>query len=239
MHHNPDAKIRSLPRRQAIALLGAGAALAGFAQQSRAQAPSLPSCVATPEQTEGPYFVDEKLRRSDIRFNATGGAPRPGTPLQLALQVSQAGARGCAPLTGALVDVWHCDAAGLYSDVNDSHGDTRGSQFLRGQQLTDAGGLVRFTTIYPGWYPGRAVHIHFKLRAKAGAGRQHEFTSQLYFDEVVTDAVHAWAPYAINGVRTLRNEGDGLYRGGGRQLMLALAKSGEGYTGSFHIALAV
>jgi protocatechuate 3,4-dioxygenase beta subunit len=242
----PPARV--LSRRQAIAFLGAGGAVAlgALAPSGRARAQSLPSCVATPQQTEGPYFVDEKLRRADIRADSPGGAPRPGLPLQLTLQVSQLGGNGCTPLPGALVDVWHCDAAGLYSDVSDGQGDTRGSKFLRGQQVAGADGLVRFTTIYPGWYPGRAVHIHFKLRAAAGAGRAYEFTSQLYFDEAVSDRVLARAPYiakgkqGTQGTRT-RNETDGLYRRGGKQLMLALSPSpsGEGYNGHFHIALTV
>ncbi|MCX7153344.1 MAG: twin-arginine translocation pathway signal protein, partial [Proteobacteria bacterium] len=117
---HPDTTGRILTRRQALALLG-GAALAPLGRPAFAQdaARPLPSCVATPEQTEGPYFVDEKLRRSDIRSDPAGGALRPGTPLQLALQVSQLGAGGCTPLANTLVDVWHCDAAGLYSDVSD------------------------------------------------------------------------------------------------------------------------
>lgn len=232
---------RILARRQTLVLLGAGGAAAltalapsGFAQGT---ARTLPSCIVTPEQTEGPYFVDEKLRRPDIRSDPADGVPRPGLPLQLALQVSQSGAKGCTPLAGALVDVWHCDAAGLYSGVSDSQGNTRGSKFLRGQQVTGVDGLARFTTIYPGWYPGRAVHIHFKVRTAAGTGKSGEFTSQLYFDEAITDQVFARAPYAGRGRRTQRNETDGLYRHGGKQLMLALNKVGEGYAGNFHIAL--
>jgi protocatechuate 3,4-dioxygenase beta subunit len=154
-------------------------------------------------------------------------------PLALTLRVSAVGSTGCAPLAGATVDVWHCDAAGVYSD---SGGNTAGKKFLRGHQMTDANGAARFTTIYPGWYPGRAVHIHFKVRILAGPALGNEITSQLYFDEAVTDRVLARAPYSVRGQRT-RNSDDGLYRRGGSRLMLALAEAGTSYAGEFHIGM--
>ncbi len=86
---------------------------------------------------------------------------------------------------GAIVDIWHCDAAGVYSDATDPGFNTVGKKFLRGYQVTDANGGVQFTTIYPGWYRGRTVHIHFKVRAKAKSGQSYEFTSQLYFDDAI------------------------------------------------------
>src|SRR5207244_2699335 len=106
-------------------------------------------------------------RRSSarIRSDPSDGSVKPGAPLRLALRVSRLTAGSCAPLPGAMVDVWHCDALGAYSDVSDPGGSTVGKKFLRGYQVTDAEGLVRFTTIYPGAYPGRAVHIHFKIRS--------------------------------------------------------------------------
>jgi protocatechuate 3,4-dioxygenase beta subunit len=112
-------------------------------------------CVVRPEMTVGPYFVDEKLNRADIRGDRTG------TELQLTLRVYSVGS-SCTPLVGAFVDIWHCDAAGLYSDV--AAEGTAGQTFLRGYQVTDSNGVVNFTTIYPGWYTSRAVHIHFKIR---------------------------------------------------------------------------
>ena len=135
-----------------------------------------------------------------------------------------------------MVDVWHCDAAGAYSD---SGGATAGKKFLRGHQMTDAGGAVRFTTIYPGWYPGRAVHIHFKVRILAGPALGNEMTSQLYFDEAVTDRVLARAPYSTHGKRTQRNSEDGLFRRNGSRLMLALTEAGPGYAGEFHVGLKI
>lgn len=197
------------------------------------------ACVVRPQQTEGPYFVDERLNRSDIRGDPAAGSPRPGLPLQLALRVSRLSGASCAPLEKAVVDVWQCDALGVYSDVVDDRlgFDTRGAKFLRGYQLTDDAGVARFTTIYPGWYPGRAVHIHFKIRTQATA-RAREFTSQVYFDEAVTDRVHAEAPYHKPGRRRL-NAADGIYRrgGSGDRLQLALAAEGAGYAGTFDVAL--
>ena len=105
--------------------------------------------------------------------------------------------------------------------------------------VTDASGNVRFSTIYPGWYAGRAVHVHFKIRSNAGAVSRFEFTSQLYFDESITDLVHAQAPYNTHGRRDTTNQRDGIFASGGPQLMLNLSPEGAGYAGTFDIALQV
>lgn len=224
---------RVLSRRALVALLGlaSGGLVLG---RARAQAPV---CVVRPEQTEGPYFVEERLHRSDIRSDPATGEISPGAVLQLTFNVSTLKGGSCAPLPGAQVDVWHCDAAGRYSDVRDPGADTTGRKFLRGHQRTDAAGIARFTTIYPGWYPGRAVHIHFKVRTDPAAPRGREFVSQLYFDEALTDRVHAGQPYVGRGSGRVRNERDGLFRRGGPQLLLAVTPSGSGYAGTFELAL--
>jgi protocatechuate 3,4-dioxygenase beta subunit len=210
--------------------MAAAAAAGAFAGASRA-------CIVRPQQTEGPYFVDERLDRSDIRSDPGTGAVRPGVPLRLSFEVSRVVAGTCLPLAGALIDVWHCDALGVYSDVPDGNGrfDTRGQKFLRGHQRSDERGRAGFTTIYPGWYAGRAVHIHFKVRAQGGLA----FTSQLYFDDAVSDAVHRLAPYASKGAGRVRNERDGLFRDGGRDLLLPLQHDGDGYASSFALGLQV
>ena len=191
-----------------------------------------------PQQTEGPYFVDERLLRSDVRSDTRTGAMSPGTPLDLRLTIVQVSAAGaCSPLAGAHVDMWQCDALGRYSDVRDRSNDTTGQTFLRGQQVTDAAGNVRFTTIYPGWYQGRAVHIHFKVRSPQSASQAYEFTSQFYFDEQLTDRVHARAPYSTHRGQRVRNENDGIYRDGGMQLMLPVKDSGNGHTASFTVGM--
>src|SRR5690606_5293738 len=155
-----------------------------------------------------------------------------GMALDLEIRVSRVAGSGCAPLPGARVELWQCDALGVYSGVQDMNGlfDTRGKKFLRGHQLTDAAGSVRFTTLYPGWYTGRAVHLHFSVRVKDPAGRDVLFTSQLYFDDAVTATVLATAPYASKGTTGWRrNAADGIYsRNGGEQLMLATRRQGDG-----------
>jgi protocatechuate 3,4-dioxygenase beta subunit len=196
-------------------------------------------CVARPQQTEGPYFVDERLQRSDIRVDPSDGSVKAGAPLHLTFQVSRIAGAACAPLAGAVVDIWQCDHAGVYSDVRDPRANTVGKKFLRGYQTTGADGIARFTTIYPGWYPGRAVHIHFKIRSAPAAGRGFDFTSQLYFDDSLTDRVHAQPPYSSRGQRNQRNSTDGIFRQGGSQLVLDVKPDGQGYAATFPVALQI
>jgi protocatechuate 3,4-dioxygenase beta subunit len=193
--------------------------------------------VVRPELTGGPYYVDEELSRSDIRSDPASGEVKAGAPLELTFNVSRIAAGACVPLVGAVVDVWHCDALGVYSDVRDPGFDTRGQKFLRGYQITDSDGSARFTTIYPGWYPGRAVHVHFKVRSAPEADKGFEFTSQLFFDDDLTDQVHAQEPYASKGPRNLRNARDGIFNQGDPGLVLDVAPSDLGYTTTFEIAL--
>lgn len=210
----------------------AGAAQSAAKQESSTQ----PSCVLTPQQTEGPYFVDERLNRSDIRGNPADGAVSEGVPLKLTINVSQVAGGGCTPLAGLFVDIWQCDAHGVYSDVNDRNwGSSVGNKFLRGYQVTDENGMVQFTTVYPGWYRGRTVHIHFKVRTALDGGREQ--ISQFYFDDALTDEVFALAPYAAKGVRTMRNSQDGIFRNGGDALTLQCTPDGEGYAATYHLGV--
>lgn len=285
MHDDDKPVGRVLSRREAITLLGAGGMgllATRIGAQSEAGSPHLPSpyvplpaCVVRPEQTEGPYFVDERLERSDIRSDPASGVISEGVPLALAFTVSRVASGGCLPLAGAIVDIWHCDAAGAYSDVDaggpggrggpppgrdapksgrggppqgrggrmgrggaaSAMASTVGKKFLRGYQVTDANGLVRFSTIYPGWYEGRAVHIHFKIRTSFAA-QAREFTSQLYFDDALNAQVFSQAPYSTKGVDGLvLNDRDGIFQDGGRQLLLDARSSGAGYTAAFDVAL--
>jgi len=205
----------------------------------------LPACVAKPELEIGPYFLDKQLDRSDIRMDPGTKAVKYGATLRLVFNVRQIANGQCTPLPGAMVDLWHCDAAGEYSGFADNRVgfNTVGQQFLRGYQVSDANGVARFTTIYPGWYPGRAVHLHFKIRTPAsavaanGADPVYEFTSQLFFDESFTDRVHARAPYAAKGQRDLRNRNDRIYQESGDTLLLNVASVGDGYDASFDIGL--
>ncbi len=251
---NDDKPVgRVLSRREILGLLGgAGAALivgTGFTRFVANQLPdatpeataeatdTLPACVVRPAETEGPYFVDEMLNRSDIRMDPTDGSVKEGLPLSLTFRVSQISANACMPLTGAQVDVWHCDALGAYSDENDPSFNTVGQKWLRGYQLTDEQGTAKFTTIYPGWYQGRTVHIHFKIRTDPTSANDYEFTSQLFFDDSLSDQVFQQSPYNTKGVRGTRNDNDSIYADGGSQLLLNMVKTDDGYSAVFDIGL--
>jgi len=218
----------------ASAAASAGATAAGSATAtaiaSAAIATALPACVVAPELTEGPYYVDVDLDRSDIRPNTTDNAVAEGTTLTLDWIVSQADGSACMPMEGVVVDVWHCDALGVYSGVSGNSGN-----FLRGFQRTDANGRASFTTIYPGWYQGRAVHIHFKIRPTSSS----EFTSQLFFDDAMSTQVFAQAPYSQKGTQGMtRNTSDGIFNQSGGKLSLSVTKSGDVYSATFDIGLA-
>jgi protocatechuate 3,4-dioxygenase beta subunit len=180
-----------------------------------AVAAGLVTCVLAPEMTEGPYYVEgDKVRR-----NITEG--KPGVPLALRLIVVNAST--CKPIKGAAVDIWHCDAGGVYSAT--SAQDTEDLTFLRGIQRTDKNGLAVFKTIYPGWYPGRTVHIHLKVYL--GGATVH--TGQLFFPDKLTDVVFKRSPYNRRPNRDPRNAGDAIFVNGGSRSLLKLAKSGSGY----------
>jgi protocatechuate 3,4-dioxygenase beta subunit len=177
----------------------------------------LVSCVLTPELTEGPYYVPgDKVRR-----NITEG--KPGVPLLLRLKVLDVST--CRPIKGAAVDVWHCDAGGLYSE--EAQLGTGSQTFLRGIQRTDRNGLALFRTIYPGWYQGRTVHIHVKVYL----GGRTVHRGQLFFSDALTDVVYRRSPYSSRGARTTRNATDSIFVNGGKRSLLRVAKSGSGYVG--------
>jgi protocatechuate 3,4-dioxygenase beta subunit len=190
------------------------------------------TCTLSPEQTEGPYYFDVDSIRGDIRED------RPGMPLRLVMRVQDSAA--CTPIANAVVDIWHCDAGGVYSGFESaSQGGPGGGArtddetYLRGAQVTNADGIVEFTTIYPGWYRGRTVHIHTKVHLDSST----LLTSQLYFDEQVTAAVYQTAPYASRSGRDTFNDGDGIFSGAGERALLTLAKEAEGYRGVITLAV--
>jgi protocatechuate 3,4-dioxygenase beta subunit len=219
---------------------GSAAASAAATAAATTGAPvAVPSCIVRPAATQGPYFVDEKLNRSDIRSDPSSGVVKNGMTLSLTFNVSRLSGASCAALANAQVDVWHCDAVGVYSDATDQSFNTKGQKFLRGYQLTDASGQAAFTTIYPGWYQGRAVHIHFKIRATAPSGAVSDFTSQLFFEDALNAQIFSAAPYSQKGSSGwVKNAQDGIYTGGGDKLLLKPTAAGSGYAATFDIGLA-
>jgi protocatechuate 3,4-dioxygenase beta subunit len=240
-----------IDRRHLLKLIGAGGAalvgvgaeggvfsrLAAFASPEDAAAATGTSlsCVLSPAKTEGPYFVDEKLNRADIRVDPTDNSVQAGIPLQLTIRAFDSD-RGCAPVQGATIDVWHCNAQGSYSDV--AQNGTVGKKYLRGLQKTDAAGAVKFTTIYPGWYRGRTIHIHFKVRLFDGSSETYEFTSQIFFDEQVNNTVLSQAAYNRGRTRDTLNANDNVYGSDGSQLIASTTGApAAGYAAVFDVGL--
>jgi len=228
----------------AAACSGVGRSTSSPSSSPTAASPSgvavaTPACIVTPAETEGPYFVDERLHRSDLTVDPSDGSVRPGTPLALTLTVAKAGSP-CMALAGAQVDVWHCDAVGVYSDVPAEN--SSGRRFLRGYQVTDSAGTATFSTIYPGWYRGRAVHIHFKIRTFSGSTKTFEFTSQVFFDDAISDEVYAQSPYNTRGSRDTRNANDMVYTTGGNsgsKLLANVSRTATGYRAGFAVGLSL
>ncbi len=180
-------------------------------------------CVLTPEMTEGPYYLTGEPERRDVTEGKAGTALR--------LQLTVADATRCLPIPGAVVEIWHSDAQGAYSGFGEG---ASSHTFLRGSQVADANGVATFDTIYPGWYQGRATHIHMKARQSKSASQVH--TGQMFFDESVNDAVYGTGAYTRSGRRTT-NAQDGIYRDGGAQSMVVVTKSGDGYVGTMVIGI--
>jgi protocatechuate 3,4-dioxygenase beta subunit len=226
-----------------------------------------PGCTLTPEQEEGPYYLDDRMVRRELTEGKTG------VPLQL--RVALVDARSCAPLPGAAVDIWHCDALGVYSGFNAMNrggppgglGDrpppppgpggppppiphanvarrVKSARYLRGVQLTDTEGRAEFSTLYPGWYVGRTIHIHLKVHigstdaGDANRGGRVCHTGQLFFPEDITADVARLEPYVSrSGIhRTLQGE-DGVFREqDGAASLLALTRLDKRSPGSGFLA---
>jgi protocatechuate 3,4-dioxygenase beta subunit len=240
-----ETKIKrgAVTRRRALGLAGvAGAAYVagplrpfgnGSAPAADPESAAAATCVLAPEVTEGPYWVDVREKRSDVR------AGQEGVPLTLSFYVYRSD-DGCAPEQGAVVDIWHCNAAGLYSD--ESSNRTAGETWLRGYQETDAAGLATFTTVFPGWYAGRAVHIHVRVRTFSGSATTYDFTTQVFFSEEDIAKVYAVSPYSSHGTEPdVANSADMIYGqevSAGNVLMPTLSGStAAGLSGSVGIGL--
>lgn len=191
---------RTLLRALSLAPLAAALPQAVLAEVATSGLITTDVCMLQTEVTEGPFYIDPRLLRVDI----TEG--RPGLPLQLRLQVVTA---ACTPVARARVDVWHCDAQGVYSGVENLGGgaDTVGQTFLRGTQLTDSTGVATFETIFPGWYRGRTTHIHYKVFLD----EKTVLTSQIFFDEAVNQAIYDdHEAYERTDTRDMLNAADSI-----------------------------
>lgn len=225
---SPNLSRRNLLRALAASPVAAGAAT--FPLAARAEASSAATaaglitpnvCLVMPEVTEGPYYIDPNLVRADITEDRTG------IPLVLQMQVVNA---DCTPIEGARVDVWHCDAEGNYSGYanqgSEATLDTTGQTFLRGTQMTEAGGLVQFQTIYPGWYRGRTTHIHYKVFLDEVT----VLTSQIFFPDALSQYLYDnIAPYTRESTRDTINASDGIAQQAGDGAYAALREQSEGY----------
>jgi protocatechuate 3,4-dioxygenase beta subunit len=248
MSDRPD--LLQLSRRRLIEILGGAgaAALSGCGgsgtsaissgSSSGTSSGTTASCVLTPELTVGPYFVDEKLDRSDLTANTTDANVLNATPLALTMTIMQYASSGCSALVGTQVDVWHADAAGVYSD--ESGENTTGQTFLRGYQITDSSGVVTFKTIVPGWYSGRTIHIHVMIRTLSSSGSVlTEFTTQLFFDQTLINALTtSVSPYSSRGLPDTTNAEDSFYSSS-TQLTLANAATGGGYSASITLGVQI
>ena len=194
-------------------------------------------CIVSAEAIQGPYYVDDPaLVRSNIRED------REGLPLELALRIVQAD--GCTPIAGAAVDVWHCDSLGFYShytayDPNVWPGigarPSDNETFLRGRQVTDEAGMVRFQTIYPGWYTPRVQHIHARIVLE----QQVAATVQLYFPEKLNRAVALQKPYNQRPPSPYNNQNDFVISQskGGDGSWLKMTETDGGYRGSLTVGV--
>jgi len=221
-----------LTRRQSLLRFAGLAAAAGVGSTwelatsgSAAVQQGLVQCVLAPELTEGPYYVAGEAVRHDL----TEG--KPGTKMLLSLRVLNAST--CKIVKNAAVDIWHCDALGVYSGAVAGNA---GTNFLRGVQRTNALGIAAFKTIYPGFYQGRAVHVHVKVHVRGNVVH----TGQLFFPAGITQAVYAKAPYSAHGTSPdTPNSQDAIFRNGGAKGMLALKKTAAGYTASITMGVHV
>jgi protocatechuate 3,4-dioxygenase beta subunit len=231
----PSAGIQAPMRRREMVALSAGALASvvlyacgadedGAARSGAQGTTTVPDCVLTPGQEEGPFYIDLAQVRRDIVED------RPGVPLALALTVVDSST--CEPIRDAAVDVWHCDALGVYS--GEPTEGSKGETYLRGIQLTDRNGLAEFATVYPGQYPGRTTHIHVKVHIGgqqsdgAYSGGHVSHTGQLFTSDRRDAEVFALAPYSQNTTEIVPRNADGIFLyEGGSSSVLTLTRNGD------------
>jgi protocatechuate 3,4-dioxygenase beta subunit len=226
---------KKIGRRQALGVMGAAGAALAFGCGDSPTSPSTTTtttttttgtnstCAVTPTETIGPYPSLADFFRSDIREGKSG------TLLTLTIKVVNVSA-GCTPVSGANVEIWHVDAAGNYSQ----YGTQTTQTFLRGIQTTNSNGEVTFTTIYPGWYQGRATHIHVEVTIN-GVSRK---VTQIAFPESMNNAVHTSGAYASRGTNPMTNLADGIFADSlSSELITPSGDATNGYTATFQVGI--
>jgi protocatechuate 3,4-dioxygenase beta subunit len=235
-----DEFVRKMSRREMLAMVGAAGAVAAARCGGSEASPVSPTttttttatsaaCAVSPSETIGPYPSLTDLIRSDIREGKSG------TPLSLTITVVTVNGT-CAPVANATVDVWQCDAEGHYSQYPQPGFNGTSQTFLRGIQTTDGSGRVTFTTVYPGWYQGRATHIHVEVTVNG----QSVKVTQIAFPESVTAAVYASGVYAAKGQNPTSNNGDMVFSDSLASEMATVSSDvTSGYTATFTVGVSL
>ena len=235
---------RTFSRREALGLLGAASAALAAACGSSPTTPSTTtsssstggtttasSCAVSPEETAGPYPDRTGMIGNSAFYRQDITEGKSGLPLTLALTIVNV-RNNCAPVANATVEIWQCDATGNYSEYGNSVGQT----FLRGLQTTDSSGIVTFKTIYPGWYMGRATHIHLEVFVSGATVK----TTQIAFPEAVSSAVYRTGVYASHGQNSTTNSGDNVFSDGtDHELATLSGDTSSGYTAALAVGISV
>ena len=223
----------TLSRRALIGAAAAAGLSAAFGARALAalgaDSENVTTCLLAPEVTEGPYWIDNKLTRRDVREG------KPGTPLLLELTIVNA--KTCRPIGNADVEIWHADAAGEYSGFDGGSGSPTKTHYLRGHQRSNALGKASFLTVFPGWYPGRTPHIHLKVHI--GQDRVVH-TGQVFFNEAIAAQVYRHGVYAGRGQPDTPHSRDMIYAqaGGSRAVARLSKRAAGGYVGRIVIGVA-
>lgn len=233
--------------KNSLGLLGSGALILEACKKASVTSSTTGTgtsggCIVTPEETEGPYpYAGGEINNPLQRIDVTGG--QTGVPLTLNFNIVNTN-NSCAAVAGARVDIWHCNKDGYYSGYANQPGISGtqsyvGQTWLRGYQLADTNGKAQFTTIYPGWYSGRATHIHIEVYVNNVLKK----TTQITFSDSVSDVVHTSSLYAAHGVNTTRNTADSIFNNSATDLanetVALTGNTTSGYSGSYTIGIAL